>query len=150
MLVRLTLGTTKNAFLLGHQLAPLIPLEIIMKKTTFTALALTSSVAFAAASFGALSSNPFSAKSLSSGYQVAQATTTTTATEKAKEHSCGADKKADGSCGATKKAEGMSGADKKADGSCGAEKEKMKDGKCGEGKCGADKKKADGKCGSAV
>lgn len=51
-------------------------------------------------------------------------------------------------------------ADKKAEGKCGEAKcgadkkavEKKKDGKCGEAKCGADKKmdkKADGKCGEA-
>ncbi len=35
------------------------------------------------------------------------------------------------------------------EGKCGAEKgaEKAKDGKCGEGKCGAEKKAKDGKCG---
>jgi uncharacterized low-complexity protein len=43
--------------------------------------------------------------------------------------------------------EGKCGAEKKAaDGKCGAEK-KAADGKCGEGKCGAEKKAADGKCG---
>ena len=96
-----------------------------MKLNTLTALALTSTVAFGAI---ALADNPFSAKSLKNGYQLAQTTTTTT-TDKAKDASCGADKAKDGKCGADKK----------------------KDGKCGEGKCGADKdKKTDGKCGSAV
>lgn len=43
--------------------------------------------------------------------------------------------------------EGKCGAEKKAhDGKCGGEK-KAADGKCGEGKCGAEKKAADGKCG---
>ena len=45
--------------------------------------------------------------------------------------------------------EGKCGAEKKADGKCGEGKcgaEKKADGKCGEGKCGAEKK-ADGKCG---
>ena len=94
-----------------------------MKMNTLTAIALTSTVAFGAI---ALADNPFAAKSLKSGYQVAQTTTTT---DKAKDASCGADKAKDGKCGADKKA----------------------DGKCGEGKCGADKdKKADGKCGSAA
>ena len=68
--------------------------------------------------------NPFAAKPLSSGYQLAQA-----------------DKKADGKCG-----EAKCGADKKT-------MEKKQDGKCGEAKCGADKKamekKRDGKCGEA-
>ena len=111
-----------------------------MKNNILTALALTSTVAFGAA---ALADSPFAAKSLKNGYQVAQATTTTTA-DKAKDASCGADKKKDGKCG-----EGKCGADgKKADGKCGAEKKK--DGKCGEGKCGADGKKKDGKCGSVA
>jgi uncharacterized low-complexity protein len=112
-----------------------------MKINTLTAIALTSTVAFGAI---ALADNPFAAKSLKNGYQVAQATTTTPTTDKAKDASCGADKKKDGKCG-----EGKCGADKSKDASCGADKKK--DGKCGEGKCGADKdKKADGKCGSAV
>lgn len=116
-----------------------------MKINTLTAIALTSTVAFGAI---ALADNPFSAKSLKNGYQLAQATTTTT--DKTKDASCGADsKKADGKCG-----EGKCGADKKKDGKCGEGKcgaDKKKDGKCGEGKCGADKdKKADGTCGSAA
>tara|TARA_R110002073_G_scaffold25832_2_gene85250 strand:- start:114685 stop:115029 length:345 start_codon:yes stop_codon:yes gene_type:complete len=41
--------------------------------------------------------------------------------------------------------EGKCGADKKAEGKCGADKKA--EGKCGEGKCGADKK-AEGKCGA--
>ncbi len=98
-----------------------------MNKNVLTALALTSTVAFGAM---ALADNPFSAKSLKDGYQVAQQA------EPAK--------KSDGKCG-----EGKCGADKKKDGKCGEGKcgaDKKKDGKCGEGKCGADKKK-DGKCG---
>jgi len=76
--------------------------------------------------------NPFALKSLSSGYQVADAH------EKAKEGKCG-----EGKCGSEMK--GQDAADKKAkdgkcgEGKCGAEK-KAKDGKCGEGKCGAEKK----------
>lgn len=122
-----------------------------MKINTLTAIALTSTVALGAI---ALADNPFSAKSLKNGYQLAQAATTTT-TDKAKDASCGADKAKDGKCGAEgKKAdgkcgEGKCGADKAKDGKCGADKKK--DGKCGEGKCGADKdKKADGKCGSVA
>ena len=45
--------------------------------------------------------------------------------------------------------EGKCGADKKKEGKCGEGKcgaDKMKEGKCGEGKCGADKKK-EGSCG---
>ena len=68
--------------------------------------------------------NPFAIKSLSSGYQVADAD------EKAKDGKCG-----EGKCGSEKKAkDGKCG-----EGKCGAEK-KTKDGKCGEGKCGAEKK----------
>jgi uncharacterized low-complexity protein len=78
-----------------------------------------SPVAFAA-------DNPFAMQKLSSGYQLAEADMT--------------DKKMDGSCG-----------EKMKDGSCGAEKKvtKKKDGKCGEGKCGANKKKVkEGSCGA--
>ena len=59
--------------------------------------------------------NPFAIKSLSSGYQVADA-----------------DKAKDGKCG-----EGKCGADKK------AAADKAKDGKCGEGKCSAEMKKTE-------
>ena len=98
-----------------------------MKKQTLTSLAIGS--AFAAVALTpvahAASDNPFAAKQLSAGYQLAQADT------KGKEGKCGEAK-----CGADKK---------------GAEKQK--DGKCGEAKCGADKKaaekKKDGKCGEA-
>lgn len=62
--------------------------------------------------------NPFAAKALDAGYQLAQADT------KAK----------DGKCG-----EAKCGADKKMD--------KKKDGKCGEGQCGADKKAKEATCG---
>lgn len=77
--------------------------------------------------------NPFAIQKLSGGYQLAAADM--------------ADKKMDGSCGA----------DKKKDGSCSADMDmkatKKKDGKCGEGKCGADKKAAkmkDGSCGEKM
>jgi uncharacterized low-complexity protein len=94
-----------------------------MKKQNLVSLSACSLVA--AVTFGSLAhaaDNPFAAKQLQAGYQLAQA-----------------DKKMDGKCGEAK---------------CGAEKkamaEKKKDGKCGEAKCGADKKmekKADGSCG---
>ena len=78
--------------------------------------------------------NPFAARQLSAGYQLAQADKK--ADGKCGEAKCGADKqakekKADGSCGG-----------KKADAKCGADKkpsEKKKDGKCGEAKCVANK-----------
>jgi len=96
-----------------------------MKKHNALSLAIGS--ALLAASFGNVAhaaDNPFAAKQLSAGYQLAQA-----------------DKKVDGKCG-----EAKCGADKKAT-------EKKQDGKCGEAKCGADKKaaekKKDGKCGEA-
>ncbi len=70
--------------------------------------------------------NPFTAKTLSSGYQVAESAT------KMKDGKCGA-----GKCGAEKKAAESA--------------TKMKDGKCGAGKCGTSKKvatekAAEGKC----
>ncbi len=81
--------------------------------------------------------NPFSAQSLSGGYDLASY-------DKQHEGNCG-DKKTEGSCG-DKKAEGSCG-DKKAEGSCG---DKKAEGSCGdkktEGSCG-DKKKAEGSCG---
>jgi uncharacterized low-complexity protein len=115
-----------------------------MNKNVLTALALTSTVAFGAL---ALADNPFSAKSLKSGYQVAQQAEPAKKTDgKCGEGKCGADKKAadakkaDGKCGEGKCGEGKCGADKKATDA------KKADGKCGEGKCGADKKK-EGSCG---
>lgn len=85
-------------------------------KTSNKTIALALSGAFAlsiAATTVNAAENPFAIKSLSSGYQVADA------------------KAADGKCG-----EGKCGADKKA----AAADTKAADGKCGEGKCGADKK----------
>jgi uncharacterized low-complexity protein len=100
-----------------------------MKKQKLVSLAIGS--AFAAVALTPVAhaaDNPFAAKQLSGGYQLAQA-----------------DKKMDGKCG-----EAKCGADKaKAKAA-----DKKADGKCGEAKCGADKakaadKKADGKCGEA-
>ena len=73
--------------------------------------------------------NPFVAKTLDAGYQVAQADT------KAKDGKCG-----EGKCGADKKTTKAKDG-KCSEGKCGADKSKAKDGKCGEGKCGGDKKK---------
>lgn len=108
-----------------------------MKKQTLTSLAIGS--AFAAVALTPIAhaaDNPFAAKQLSAGYQLAQADT------KGKEGKCG-----EGKCGAEKKAgektkDAKCGADKKAEGKCGGDKkaaDKKKDGKCGEGKCGAAK-----------
>lgn len=86
------------------------------------ALALSGAFALSISTASLATENPFSAKTLSSGYQVADA-----------------HKAADGKCGT---------------GKCGAEKAKKAkmaaDGKCGTGKCGAEKAKkaADGKCGA--
>jgi len=99
-----------------------------MKTTKVLSLSLGSVIAAAAlAPLAHAGDNPFAAKQLSAGYQLAQA-----------------DKKADGKCG-----EAKCGADKKA-------AEKMKEGKSSEAKCGADKKsdkmsdkKTDASCGAA-
>lgn len=108
-----------------------------------TLLSLAVGTAFAAtASFAPLANaadNPFSMQKLSAGYQLAQADTKADMpAEKAKDGSCGADKKHEGNCGADKKKDGTCSAAKMKDGKCG---NKKKDGKCGEGKCGANKKK---------
>ncbi|WP_298398687.1 hypothetical protein [uncultured Azonexus sp.] len=104
-----------------------------MKKQTITSLAIGS--AFAAVALTPVAhaaDNPFAAKQLSAGYQLAQADT------KGKEGKCGEAK-----CGAEKKAkDAKCGADKKTDAKCGADKkpaDKKADGKCGEAKCGAKK-----------
>jgi uncharacterized low-complexity protein len=65
--------------------------------------------------------NPFALKSLSSGYQVADAHDA-----KAADGKCGT-----GKCGTAEKAKEM----------------KMKDGKCGTGKCGSAEKMKEGSCG---
>ena len=98
-------------------------LELHMKKSTvLTSLALGSLVTLS----GCANGNPFSAEPMKDGYQN---------TSKVKEASCAGhmNKKAEGSC-----AGHATDMDKKADG------------KCGEGKCGADgkkmDKKADGSC----
>ena len=104
-----------------------------MRKQTITSLAIGS--AFAAVALTPVAhaaDNPFAAKQLSAGYQLAQADT------KGKEGKCGEAK-----CGAEKKAkDAKCGADKKTDAKCGADKkpaDKKADGKCGEAKCGANK-----------
>ena len=104
-----------------------------MKKQTLTSLAIGS--AFAAVALTPVAhaaDNPFAAKQLSAGYQLAQADT------KGKEGKCGEAK-----CGADKKAkDAKCGADKKTDAKCGADKkpaDKKAEGKCGEAKCGAKK-----------
>ncbi len=104
----------------------------VTKKSIALAVGGAFALTLGAASVSA-AENPFSMKTLSSGYQVAEHHGEKGADGKCGEGKCGADKKMeDGKCGADKKA---------ADGKCGADK------KMEEGKCGADKKAADGKCG---
>ncbi len=114
-------------------------------KTSNKTLALAVSGAFAL-SIGAASihaaENPFAIKSLSSGYQVAEADT------KMKDGKCAA-----GKCGANKKktmekaTEGKCSAEKMKEGACSAEKMKAKEGNCSaemkakEGSCSAEKTK---------
>jgi uncharacterized low-complexity protein len=82
--------------------------------------------------------NPFAAKPMT-GFKIADAAPM--AASGAKEGSCGASKAKEGSCGADKakaKKEGKCG-----EGKCGANKKKAK-----EGSCGADKAKKEGSCGA--
>lgn len=103
-----------------------------MKKHTLTALAIGST--FAAATLAPLAhaaDNPFAAKALSAGYQLAQADAKST------EGKCG-----EGKCGAEKKDGDKNAEAKCGEGKCGGDKsatDKTKDGKCGEAKCGASK-----------
>ncbi len=83
-----------------------------MNKQQLLTIALGSAFAAVAALPAHAAGNPFAAKTLDAGYQVAQADT------KAKDGKCGEAK-----CGADKKAkEGSCGGDKKKDASCGAKK----------------------------
>ena len=90
-----------------------------MNKQQLLTIALGSVFAAVAALPAQAAGNPFAAKALDAGYQVAQVDS------KAK----------DGKCG-----EAKCGADKKMD--------KKKDGKCGEAKCDADKKAKEASCGA--
>ena len=100
-----------------------------MKKQQLLTIALGSAFAAVTLMPAHAAGNPFAAKTLDAGYQVAQADT------KAKDGKCG-----EGKCGGDKKTtkakDGKCG-----EGKCGGDKGKAKDGKCGEGKCGGDKKK---------
>ncbi len=83
-----------------------------MNKQQLITVALGSAFAAVAALPAQAAGNPFAAKTLDAGYQVAQADM------KAKDGKCGEAK-----CGAGKKAkEGSCGGDKKKDASCGAKK----------------------------
>ncbi|MFT6592522.1 MAG: putative low-complexity protein, partial [Zhongshania sp.] len=96
-----------------------------MKNTAMTALG-AAMLASSMASVAVADTNPFAAKVMSSGYQLADYA-----------------KDAEGKCG-----EAKCGAEKKAaEAKCGADKA-AKEGKCGEAKCGADKAAAEAKCGA--
>jgi len=92
------------------------------KKTLISTTIGTAFVAsMSAAPIASAADNPFTLSSLTSGYQVAET----------------AAKPVEGKCGGKTEAEM-----KAKEGKCG-NTAKMKDGKCGEGKCGADTKKAE-------
>lgn len=89
------------------------------RKRNLVSIALGSSLAIATMGASAATDNPFSATSLSSGYQVAANH------GKGSEGSCGAkdDKKGEAACGAKE--------DKKSEGSCGAKDDKKTEAACG-------------------
>jgi uncharacterized low-complexity protein len=95
----------------------------INKSTLSIALGSVFVASMAASSVAGAAQSPFAMASLDKGYMVAEA-------DKAKEGKCGGNKANEAKCGANKAKEAK----------CGANKAKMKDGKCGEGKCGATKK----------
>ncbi|MEW6332153.1 MAG: hypothetical protein AB1560_11910 [Pseudomonadota bacterium] len=102
-------------------------------KTSLT-LALTAMIG--AAGIAHAASNPFAAQSLSQGYLVADAH------GKTAEGKCGGDKAKEGNCGGSKTTKAKDG--KCGEGKCGAKKTKAKEGSCGgdkakEGKCGGNK-----------
>jgi len=112
--------------------------RFFMNKQQLLAIALGTAFAAVTLMPAHAAGNPFAAKTLDAGYQIAQADMKADmkGETKAKDASCGADK------------EMTKSMDKKKDGSCGGDKKadmkmdsKAKDGKCGEAKCGADKKK---------
>lgn len=113
-------------------------------KNLKTTLALSTSLtaALLAGQAQAASENPFAAKSLEQGYQIAQADSMSN-TGKAKDGMCG-----EGKCGSEKAAKKAN--KKMKEGSCGG---KAKEGHCGgeakatEGKCGGEKKASEGSCG---
>jgi uncharacterized low-complexity protein len=102
------------------------------------ALAVGSALALSITAGTANAANPFAAKSLSSGYQVAEASMKdkegkcaegkcsasmrAEAKKAAKEGKCSAEKMKDGGCHAEKAAEGSCSAEKMKDGSCHAQK----------------------------
>jgi uncharacterized low-complexity protein len=113
-------------------------------KNTALTLALGSAIA---ASLSAVpvsaADSPFASQTLGKGYMVAEAPEAKCGANKAGEAKCGAKAK-EGKCGSKAK-EGKCGAKKSAEDEA-ANKKMMKEGKCGEGKCGA-KNAKEGKCG---
>ena len=92
-----------------------------MKKQNLVSLTACSIVA--AATLGSVAhaaDNPFAAKQLQAGYQLAQADKKTDG--KCGEAKCGASKKTDDKKADDKKKDGSCGGDKKKDASCGAKK----------------------------
>lgn len=97
------------------------------------ALAIGSAIALSITAGTANAANPFAAKPLTSGYQVADAdmkdkegkcsaSMRAEAQKTAKEGKCSAEKMKDGNCHADKTIEGSCSADKMKDGSCHAQK----------------------------
>ena len=114
------------------------------KKQTVKPIAVVMGTAFAASmamsnvASAATTSNPFAMHELSSGYTQLADNTEGNCGNKAKP------KNMEGNCGNKKEMQ------KNMEGNCG-NKKTVKEGKCGEGKCGSNKKKAkpmnEGKCG---
>ena len=122
-------------------------------KTQNKALVLALGGAFAAslasAPIAGAAENPFAAKSLASGYMVAEADMAKDG-EKMKDGKCGT-----GKCGASKKKmkekakEGNCSAEMKdKEGNCSAEMKAKADAKAKEGNCSSEMKSSEGKCGA--
>ncbi len=103
--------------------------------------ALAASLAAAPVSAG---ESPFAAHALIKGYMVAEAGEAKCGAM-AKEGKCGGAMVKEGKCGGAKAKEGKCGGKKSATDAA-ANKKMMKEGKCGEGMCGA-KSAKEGKCG---
>lgn len=109
------------------------------KKTALTLALGSAIVASLAAMPVSASENPFAAQTLQKGYMVAEADKAAEA-GKAAEAKCGGTMDKDGKAKAKAKDGKKSAADAEAN------KKMLKEGKCGEGKCGA-KNAKEGKCG---
>jgi uncharacterized low-complexity protein len=121
----------------------------LIMNNTQKSIALAISGAFAlsiAASAVNAAENPFAAKSLANGYQVADNTTGKMKDGKCAAGKCGANKKAAMEKAAMEKSkEGKCSAEKMKEGACSAEMKKEAESKAKEGKCSAEKAK-EGKC----